>query len=832
LAGWITTLPSPRPPLQHPGIVANVGFNPDGGKVVALSTGSVGLEDQVMPGGQKGKFLVARPTTVGDPFFEKVISSPFPTAANVFRPRPLSPATARGRIFIWDVAGGTPVSVKSPPDSLVLAVTPDGKMVLTAKRQDRFSSPSTVQIWNLYEGKAQGEVIKFNFPIQWAVCSGDGKTFVALVRDTLFLWDATTGQRLKELHVDGLETSQKVLSPDGKVLAVVTMGSHGPGAVAGDFMPGMNIPGVLKQGKPGTIALYDLVARKQLMLWHGAYQHSVDAEAAVAVGPGGRLVLTASPSNGMSSGAVHLWYPEAKKERQLPYQGRLAFAQFSPDGNLLLTASGRGLGDVSEAVRLWDTATGQPLGASLLPRGEVRTAAFSPDGKLLAIGTGKGEVQLWEATTGRPLARPLRHPGAVFAITFSPDGTKLVTGGYDGTARIWDTHPTKDIHPLRALERVAYVSADGSRYIFLDETRMLRLYDMTSGKPCGEPVPYTEKDRGMLVAPDKRTLVIINEGNRARLWDAVTGKPIGEPLSHLAPVARICFMPDGRTLLTYAKIDDLEIASRWETSTGRSLGRERNTYIKTALNMSPDGRWALCTYGPSARVVDISTAGGALKDFEHVGSVTGGVFSPDSRTLLTTSVRSGSWEEARLWDVATGKVLGPPMPHQGPIRARVFSRDGKKVLTGSDDGTARLWDAATGKQLGPPMQHGGRVTGVTLHPDSKLAATAGDDGLARIWHVTTGQPLGPPLPHPSAVSHVAFGTEGETLITGSGDIVRVWKVPQPVQGEAKRLLLEAEIETGLELDGSTPRLLDDEERAQRVRQMQQVDNSPPAGGSR
>src|SRR5713101_4324377 len=34
--------------------------------------------------------------------------------------------------------------------------------------------------------------------------------------------------------------------------------------------------------------------------------------------------------------------------------------------------------------------------------------------------------------------------------------------------------------------------------------------------------------------------------------------------------------------------------------------------------------------------------------------------------------------------------------HKGPVRNAVFSPDGRRVLTGSDDNTARLWDGERG----------------------------------------------------------------------------------------------------------------------------------------
>jgi hypothetical protein len=58
----------------------------------------------------------------------------------------------------------------------------------------------------------------------------------------------------------------------------------------------------------------------------------------------------------------------------------------------------------------------------------------------------------------------------------------------------------------------------------------------------------------------------------------------------------------------------------------------------------------------------------------------------------------------RFWDAATGAAIGEPMRHEGKVKGAVYSPDGKRILSWSDDKTLRFWDAVTGAAIGEPMR--------------------------------------------------------------------------------------------------------------------------------
>ncbi|MBL7063144.1 MAG: hypothetical protein ISS49_02905 [Anaerolineae bacterium] len=211
-------------------------------------------------------------------------------------------------------------------------------------------------------------------------------------------------------------------------------------------------------------------------------------------------------------------------------------------------------------------------------------------------------------------------------------------------------------------------------------------------------------------------------------------------------------------------------------TTGLATGEITEIGVATAISGLPQGTIRLSN-GIETSPLSQPGDGGALVVDEEGYAIGIVVAGSETKTILAPIQDVLDSLGVRL--VHIGQELLLLLGHKDLVLDAVWSPDGTRIATASQDDTARLWDARTGEEL-VVLKHGSDVNSVAFSPDGRLVVTASQDGTARVWDVITGEELAI-LQHGggviSAAFSPAFSPDGRLLVTGShDDTARVWEV--------------------------------------------------------
>ena len=113
--------------------------------------------------------------------------------------------------------------------------------------------------------------------------------------------------------------------------------------------------------------------------------------------------------------------------------------------------------------------------------------------------------------------------------------------------------------------------------------------------------------------------------------------------------------------------------------------------------------------------------------------------------------------------------------HEGWVSSIAFSRDGKRIVSGSDDGTLKVIDATTQEELLALRAIGKGIAAVAFSPDGKRIAAGSWDKVVRIFDAGAGKELLVLRGHKESLTSIAFSHDGKRIASGSGDdSFKIW----------------------------------------------------------
>lgn len=300
------------------------------------------------------------------------------------------------------------------------------------------------------------------------------------------------------------------------------------------------------------------------------------------------------------------------------------------------------------------------------------------------------------------------HGRDVTAIAVSADGKWVATAGADNTVKLWKTFKSPT-HTLKDSDRPATA------------------------------LDFTPDGKSLLVGgydPEAKTGTV-------KIYDVEAGKLRKTLTLGKAPVERFALLDEGRSFVASAALDELKV---WNVATGeggQAIKFEQGANA-SALAAAPDGKHiAVGLFGSKLghlAVYELDSGKELFRSEEKPGVnvIVAAAYAPDGKTIATSSVGFTKPGEVRLYEAATGKLLGS----LGAQRsfAAAFSPDGKLLATGENasgrqPGAVNLFDVAAQKFLAALKGHQDGVARLAFSPDGRRLYSGSADGALIVWRL-------------------------------------------------------------------------------------------------
>lgn len=138
-------------------------------------------------------------------------------------------------------------------------------------------------------------------------------------------------------------------------------------------------------------------------------------------------------------------------------------------------------------------------------------------------------------------------------------------------------------------------------------------------------------------------------------------------------------------------------------------------------------------------------------------------------------VSSSDDKTVKVWNAFDRKVRCTLEGHEGPVRTSGLHPSDTLIVSGSDDCSMRIWDIPHKHQLFGFADHTAPITSTIFHPNFRTVASASLDRKIKFYDIRSKDLVYQFDAHSEGINQISFHPEGNYLISASNDSkLKVW----------------------------------------------------------
>jgi WD40 repeat protein len=414
---------------------------------------------------------------------------------------------------------------------------------------------------------------------------------------------------------------------------------------------------------------------------------------------------------GDGDGHLRIWNRSALSEPANAHAEAIWSLAWSRDGRLACASWDR-------SISMWKIEiSAQSVVLSPLNRNRqahdqrVRDLAWVDNDQTIASVGDDGMLKFWKASDLSDLGFSEQSPEPqIWKLSYRGDKKEIATANNDGSVRIYEVYPPQQKTHGNHLNDVICLAFNGAKILSFDADGLLNTFDSfswTEEQPVQIPVDFQSDIQCARFQPKINAFVIGYAHSACKpycgqlvVWDPHQPSPIkscglGEKVSYIdchPQEAIVAFITSAGTLglrtlpdlLPVASQPDLPVMEQSDRLNVRRLAwSNAGDLLLVALNHRDDNKSEILTFH-----FDLG-----LRRLNRLTSIDlPCVIASVSWHPRDNVIAIGTGGGAIILQYLPGDQTKPVFGHDGTVTALSWSRDGRQLFTGGEDGGVKVWD--------------------------------------------------------------------------------------------------------------------------------------------